>query len=954
MGITELRDFIELVPDAVIVTDGSGRIVAANQQAVTITGYGRDELVGLGVDALVPERAQSGHLALRDRFMASPHVRPMGAVGDLTLRRRDGREVPVDIRLGYLEDAGRRLVIAAVRDMTAARQAEQSLRASEQRFRSLTELSSDWYWEQDRDLHFTVVSGASHEKAGFRTDDAIGKSCFDLSYQFQSETARLTHAADLEARRPFRGLLLKRETRSGEIRWASVSGEPIYGESGEFEGYRGVGQDITAEVMAGQRLAEEQRFFEDLLNAVPGPIVVKDASHRFIALNEAAVRFAGRPKEQLVGLTDYDIFPHDQAAYFQQTDDLALSTGGPVEYERPYTRDGVTRWTYVRKSVLRRGGGAPQIVLVMTDITERLEAGQALKESEARFRSLTELSSDWYWEQDDEFRFTRFSAAAPERAVVPVEEMIGKTRFDLPLEFESEQAREDHLRTLRAHLPFRNLVVRNTLNNRWVSASGEPVFDADADFRGYRGVATDITERKQAEERTQFLATRDPLTGLPNRMLLQDRLQVALINAARNAKKVAVMFIDLDHFKDINDLLGHEVGDRFLKEAVARLSECVRKGDTLARIGGDEFVLILEDLRQGGDAEVIAAKAVARMTEPFAAEGSVMTSGASVGVAVAPDDGMDVSTLMRHADMAMYQAKAEGRSCYRFYSAEINKRVNRRIQLEGELRQALDREELIPYLQPQLSVKSGDLVGAEVLLRWPHRERGMIPPQEFIAVAEESGLIVPIGEYVLNGVGNLMRKWKRAGMAMPRLAVNLSARQVENGAALVEKLRRLLRSGGLQAETLEFEITESLIVAEEDRRKAKSIRDLANEGVRISIDDFGVGYSSLSYLRYLPIHGIKIDRSFIRDISTSADAAAIVRAMLALAHSLGLSVTAEGVEQAVQLDALKQFGCDLFQGYLVSPAIPPDEFAARFLLAPACMAAPSSGWRNRKQAATGM
>lgn len=951
MGSKELREFIELVPDAVIVTDGAGRIIEANQQAVTMTGYGRDELAGLGVDALVPDRVQGRHPALRDRFMASPHVRPMGAVGDLTLRRRDGQEVPVDIRLSYLGDADGRLIIAAVRDMTAARAAERRLRASEQRFRSLTELSSDWYWEQDRDLRFTVVSGASHEKTGFRTNDLIGKTRFDLPNHFESEEARLAHAADLEARRPFRELILKRETGSGETRWASISGEPVYAESGEFEGYRGIGQDITDKVLADQRLAEEQRFSEDLLNAVPSPIVVKDASHRFIAANDAAVRFSRRPKGQVIGRTDYDIFPPEQAAYFQQTDDLALANGS-IEYEHPYTRDGLTRWMYVRKSVLRRGGGVPQIVFVMTDMTERMEAEQALKESEARFRSLTELSSDWFWEQDDQFRFTRFSSTAPERAVVPVEQMIGKTRFELPLEFESEQAREDHLRALQAHVPFRNLVVLNTLNNRWVSANGEPVLDAQGGFKGYRGVATDITERKQAEERTQFLATRDALTGLPNRALLQERMQVAMINAARNAEKVAVMFIDMDRFKDINDLLGHEVGDRFLKEAAARLSECVRKGDTLARIGGDEFVIVLEGLHQVGDAELVAAKAVARMAEPFAAEGSVMTSGASIGVAVTPDDGMDVSTLMRHADMAMYQAKADGRSCYRFYSTEINKKVNRRVQLESELRRALEREELVLYLQPQLSVATGVLVGAEVLLRWPHRERGMIPPQEFIAVAEESGLIVPIGEYVLDGVGNLMRNWIRAGMTVPRIAVNLSAWQVEEGAALVEKLRSVLRSGGLKAEMLEFEITESLIVAEEDRRKLMAIRELAEEGVRISIDDFGVGYSSLSYLRYLPIHGIKVDRSFISDISTSPDAAAIVRAMLALAHSLGLSVTAEGVEQAVQLDVLKQFGCDLFQGYLVSPAIPPDEFATRFLSVPACIAAPSSGWRNRNQAAT--
>ncbi|MFN0038722.1 MAG: EAL domain-containing protein [Burkholderiales bacterium] len=806
--MTDLRQFIELIPDAVIVANGDGRIIDANQEAVTLTGYGREQLVSLGVDTLVPEQGRTLRKAWRDGLVSSPHIRPMGAVVALTLRRKDGKEVAVDIRLGYLDDARGRLIIAAVRDMQAQRDAQQQLRISEERFRKLTELSSDWYWEQDADFRLIFISDHYNAMSGMKMRPSLSKARWEVDHIWESDTQLREHKAILEAHQPFADLHVMGRDEDGNLHHLSISGSPMFDVNGTFVGYHGVGRDVT----------------------------------------------------------------------------------------------------------------------------EQTVAAKALKESEERFRSLTELSSDWFWEQDENFRFSQVTDSS-NRAVVPTQEAIGKTRFELPLEFESAKVREDHFHALQARMPFRDLILRYTIDNRWISVSGKPKFDAQGRFEGYRGVATDVTKRKNAEEHTQYLATRDVLTSLPNRALLQDRLENALISAARNGEKVAVMFVDLDHFKLINDLLGHEAGDSFLKTVAARISACVRKGDTVARIGGDEFVVVLDRLQDPGHADVVAAKIITSMAEPFIGEGSVMPSSASIGIAIAPDDGYDVSTLMRCADMAMYQAKADGRSCYRFYSEALTKKVNRRIDLEGKLRNALENGELALYLQPQLSVATGRLVGAEVLLRWPHGDR-MIPPLEFIPVAEESGLIEPIGEYVLEGVGGMMREWQRAGVTVPRIAVNLSSRQVDKGVALLEKLRSLLRSGGLDAQMLEFEITESLIVAEADRRKLKTIRDLVDEGVRISIDDFGVGYSSLSYLRYLPIHGVKIDRSFVLDIATVTKAASIARGILALGHSLGLSVTAEGVEHAAQLDVLKQFGCDLYQGYLISPAIPFAEFSSRFASTP--------------------
>lgn len=439
-----LNAFIELMPDAILAIDDAGRIVMANAQAAALSGYTVAELLGLDVDRLVPEKTRLQHQGHREKYLASPHVRPMGAKKDLLLLHRGGRQIPVDIRLGFLEADGKKLGVAAVRDMTLTREAEQRLRESEERFRSLTALSSDWYWEQDEELRFT----------------------------FFSET------------------------------------------------------NIT----------------------------------------KAAAPFG-----------------------------------------------------------------------------------------------------------EGEFGFTLFSPEPAREISIPFGDLIGKTRFELPLEFESAEAQKDHLQTLCAHKPFRNLLMKSPHTGSWVSISGEPVWNGEGQFRGYRGVSHDVTDRKQAEEHARFLATRDPLTGLPNRTLLHDRLQMALFDAARSGGHVAAMFIDLDRFKAINDTLGHDVGDRFLREVAQRLSGLFRKGDTLARLGGDEFVMVLRGLATAADAAPIAAKVVDAIAEPFLFGNTTFQSGASVGVAVSPDDGADAATLLRHADVAMYQAKADGRCRFRFFSARANR-----------------------------------------------------------------------------------------------------------------------------------------------------------------------------------------------------------------------------------------------------------------------------------------
>jgi diguanylate cyclase (GGDEF)-like protein/PAS domain S-box-containing protein len=466
----------------------------------------------------------------------------------------------------------------------------------------------------------------------------------------------------------------------------------------------------------------------------------------------------------------------------------------------------------------------------------------------------------------------------------------------------------------------------------WVHSRGK-VTQRDTDGQAVRmtGTSTNITKRKLAEERAEYLATRDALTGLPNRVLLHDRLEQGVVNAARHHTGFAFMFIDLDRFKTINDSLGHHVGDELLKAVAARLGACVRASDTVARLGGDEFAVILENLRDDDEegAQEVAEKMIAAMGSPMIVEGQALNTSCSIGISLFPADGRDSSTLMKNADVAMYYAKEKGRNNYQFFSAEMNTRAQERLSVENYLRLALRRNELVMHYQPRMNVATGALVGVEALIRWQHPRRGLLSPDKFIDVAEDSGLIVPIGEWVLDTACAQVRTWQKSKPGL-RVSVNLSVGQVVNGERLYRAVAQALQRSGIVADTLELELTESHLM-QNIEEKAALLNRLGDLGVGLAIDDFGTGYSSLSYLKQLPVDSIKIDSSFVRDIGVDPNDEAIITAILAMAHSLRLAVVAEGVETEAQFRALKNLGCDEYQGYYESPALPAADFEARYL-----------------------
>lgn len=600
-----------------------------------------------------------------------------------------------------------------------------------------------------------------------------------------------------------------------------------------------------------------------------------------------------------------------------------LSDCGSLDIEYRIVRpDGRLRSIRTQGELASLGPGRPTVMFgTIQDITEQ-------RETENRLRLLKEAV---------ECLPVGITITGVDGRIVytnPAEAQIhGYTVGDL-LKSEARVMAPQRLRTPMSLESLENIGLwrRETVNLRRsgeefpVQLTSVAVRNREGDFLGVVTACEDITERKASEQRIVELAYNDSLTGLPNRWMFQDRLGKALAAAGRDGHRVGVMFLDLDHFKDVNDTLGHEFGDKLLRAVAQRLAGSTRDADTLARLGGDEFVVILTHLDELAGVAAVAERIQASFRQPFELEGREIYSGASIGIAIYPEDGKDVAGLLQSADVAMYHAKGLGRQTYHFFSREMNQNIRRKVALEHGLRRALERQEFHLVFQPQWDLCSGRLIGLEALIRWDSEEFGSIPPVRFIPLAESSGLIFAIGEWVLRRACAQVNRWLAEGYDVPRVSVNISGQQIKRPDFLA-MVDGVLAETELPARHLELEFTESVLM-EDAGRTIALLQELKSRGIHLSIDDFGTGYSSLSYLRHFPIDRIKIDRAFIADLSGSLEEGALVEAIIAMGRSLKLKVMAEGVESCAQLEFLTRRGCHEAQGFLLARPLPVAELTA--------------------------
>jgi diguanylate cyclase (GGDEF)-like protein len=452
-----------------------------------------------------------------------------------------------------------------------------------------------------------------------------------------------------------------------------------------------------------------------------------------------------------------------------------------------------------------------------------------------------------------------------------------------------------------------------------------PLFNDDGSRRGLVVIGRDVTERKMAAARIRHLAHHDSLTGLPNRVLFHERIRDALAQARRHGRMMALLLLDLDKFKEVNDTLGHHVGDLLLRAVAKRLNRCVRETDTVARLGGDEFAVLLTNLKEIDGASTVAETIIQSIAEPFGLDDNEVMCGVSVGVTIFPNDGPDAETLLKNADLALYRSKNDGRGRYHFYIAEMNHEVQHRKTIERELRQALTNDHLALYYQPLIDIGTGAIIGAEALVRWFHTERGTIPPGIFIPIAERSDLIFRLGRWVLHQACSQLQEWAKAGLPATLVSVNLSPAQFRHP-DLLETIRAIIEQTGTDPRLLQLEITETIAMTNFDY-SVQILKELRDLGVTIAIDDFGTGYSSLNYLRHFPVDKLKIDRSFLVDLDGHPGNNAILQAIVSLGHGIGAKVNVEGVENRRQFEFIRDLACDECQGFYFSEPVPPACFA---------------------------
>jgi diguanylate cyclase (GGDEF)-like protein/PAS domain S-box-containing protein len=692
-----------------------------------------------------------------------------------------------------------------------------------------------------------------------------------------------------------------------------------------FLAYRPLVETIRSLQVANEARRENEASLRAMLDNLPSMAWLKNKEGRYLAVNQKFVQACGKAEpSEVIGRTSVEVCPEWMIARFYEDDQAIMESGRQAFIELRIEENGAERWLEVyRNPILDRRGDVLGITGYVRDITAR-------KKSEEQMRltaKIFENSHDSIIITDTAGTIISVNPAFTQITGYAAEEVIGMNPRILNSGKQSKEFYAEMWREL-LHKGYWNGEVWNRRKDGG-SYAGRLSISALRDEQGnvthYVGATSDITEFKLAQDRVRHLAYYDQLTGLPNGALMRDRVTQLIATSARDRREFSLLIVDIDNFKNINDTLGHHVGDLLLQTLAGRLKGVVRELDTVARMGGDEFVLVLPEVGMEG-ARHVARKVIGHVTNTVGIGLHKISMTASVGIGVYPKDGRDVESIMKNAELALYQAKATGKNDFAFFTEQMNVVAFERLRLENDLRNALLNEELILYYQPQVSMKTRQVVGLEALVRWPHPTLNMIPPDQFIPIAEDSDLIIQLGEWSIHEACRQMRQWQRSGLPVLPVSVNISARQMRHS-SFYDSVESALRKTGLEPKYLELELTERAVMTDVDDAVAVMSK-VSDMGVSFSVDDFGTGHSSLAYLKHLPIKKLKIDKSFVRDIAIEENDREIANTIIQLAHGLKLTVVAEGVETQHQMAILLGQGCDIAQGYLFSQPMPSLEVAA--------------------------
>jgi diguanylate cyclase (GGDEF)-like protein/PAS domain S-box-containing protein len=796
--------------------------------------------------------------------------------------------------------------------------------------RNLIDSIPDLICYKDCNQLYLGCNKAFEEFVGIREADLLGKTDFDILSYEQAVFCHETERQILTTHKPH--TLEKWDSYpDGQKVLLETLKTPFFAYHGQILGLIGISRNMTAHKEVEKALRQSQAMLRLVIDNIPQFIFWKDQHGIYLGCNQNFAQIVGiKTPEAIVGKADADLMNHEQPASTSLFETLKrcirVENTSKYQYiDSLYLADGTSLWLEMNNIPLRDPSG--QVIGVLgsfENITERKCADEKLRQ----WVKVLENSTEAICITNAKTQILQVNKAFTQITGYCEAEILGQK----PTIFSSgKHGLEFYQQMWQAIHTFGywegeiwNRRKDGEIYPEWLHISVIKD-ETDAKITNYLGIFSDLTGRKQTEQRLAYLAYYDDLTGLPNRFLFYEKVNHALYHAQQNVSIVAVIFLDLDDFKYINDTWGHLVGDLLLKKVAQRLIECpLCKNDAMARLGGDDFTMVLENLKNLNMAHQFAQNILEIMQPLFDLNGNETYITASIGISLYPKDGKDVDTLLKHADAAMYHAKASGKNSYQFFTPQIDQNVHNRLIMEPKLRRALEREEFVLYYQPQMHLASGQIIGAEALIRWQHPEMGLVAPYHFIPLAEETGLIIPIGEWVLRHTCLQQQKWNVNGYPQLRLSVNLSTRQFQQN-NLIKMVARILNETQMDANLLALELTESLLMQDVDIAN-KILYQLREMGIQLAIDDFGTGYSSLSYLKRFPIDKLKIDQSFIRDIPNNKDDMNITKAIIAMAHNLQMTVIAEGVETDVQHAFLKSLCCDEIQGFLVSRPVPESKF----------------------------